>query len=609
MLKSTMYCSTTLQLSNKILGRHFYWFSADTIVRSQQVVNRISALKTIIASLLICGLAQQARASNPPEFLFGDRNNCEQTLLKPDNYTLSLNSFNVSIRFKNAVQGDYVTNASKECLDFTDIEKAKIEKELLLLKKALGKFILPLPSEVLIVRTTGVEEFGHPYTRGNTIILTDDVFRQASQPGVLKLILSHELFHIALRTSLEFRSKVFGQQGYRIEPRNSLNENEILNPDSDDRAVISVTLLKDGSTLEVTPIFLSSKKEVLLEWPLINGTEKIQPEKTNINDLLVKNTTFINPDELLAESFALIIQTYGAESDNLKIADPQRLDQLLSFLLGKKTTFYSDKDLRWQNQGKFNPLSVLSTIKKIYDSEINQIYKSPIHFVIHPDEKSQIAQATNCPQITFGTGFINNRFMSATSFAMVVCHELGHCLSGPPFKTNMSFRNYKGELIERHSGPVELQADYWSTAKCMKRYLKETDVPPEALSPVVGEEACKKAHLKVYDQEICIRIARASVSLMSVLENQGTPSPRLNTPNQRVVQKTERYYTDTQCRLDTLFQGALCSVNPMIKNSLQDEYTGYCNQKDGISIGIRPACWYLPGGPVQDTMQSEYKNN
>ncbi len=579
-----MVCLQTLQLFNRMWNNHL--FSPAKTVKASLT----TPLKFAFSYLLVLGISLPANASKPVNFQFSDKSSCEKALSTPDNHSLSLDPYNVLARIKVVPQDDYLTYASKQCLDFTDREKRQVDHALVPLMKSFSQFFIPAPENIVLVRTTGAEEFRYPYTRRNMIILADRTMGSASVPGMLRTVLSHEIFHVALRYSSEFRAQMFKVLGYKSEPRKDLVKDEIINPDSSDRSILTVQLLESGLNIDVSPVFLPSLKEALVEWPIVNDAKIIQPEQTNIYQLLGSDTPFINPDEVLAESFALIVQTYGAKSDNLRISNPEKLDLILSALLQKRTTYYNDKEIRWQQQKKIDPMAVLSTIKEIYDPEAKRKLKSPLKFIIDPNEKSQTARAI-CPTITFGTGFLNNRFMSATSFAMVACHELAHCLSGPPYMSN---------------GAVELQSDYWSTAKCMKRYLKETKVAPEILPSIPEEEVCRRAHNTADDQEICIQIVRASVGLMSLLENQAIVPERLDTPSQKVVQKTERYYTDDQCRLDTLFQGALCSVDPAIESSEKNEFTGYCNRKDGFTIGFRPQCWYRPGGPIHDQGNTEY---
>ena len=50
----------------------------------------------------------------------------------------------------------------------------------------------------------------------------------------------------------------------------------------------------------------------------------------------------------------------------------------------------------------------------------------------------------------------------------------------------------------------------------------------------------------------------------------------------------------TQCRLDTYFQGALCSLSEENDVDQEDPRIGNCNRVDGDQLGARPFCWYKP---------------
>ena len=47
-----------------------------------------------------------------------------------------------------------------------------------------------------------------------------------------------------------------------------------------------------------------------------------------------------------------------------------------------------------------------------------------------------------------------------------------------------------------------------------------------------------------------------------------------------------------QCRLDTYFNGALCTVSEIIDFDDDEETTGACHKKNGDDRGLRPQCWF-----------------
>ena len=53
-------------------------------------------------------------------------------------------------------------------------------------------------------------------------------------------------------------------------------------------------------------------------------------------------------------------------------------------------------------------------------------------------------------------------------------------------------------------------------------------------------------------------------------------------------------YPSAKCRMTTMYQGALCNVDPKSAFSSSEEVTGACHRKNGDDLGLRPQCWFLP---------------
>ncbi len=93
---------------------------------------------------------------------------------------------------------------------------------------------LSLPPIVLMVRTTGAEEGGKPYTRQHAIILPDDVL--AWEADQLERLFLHELFHIMSRHDPSIRDALYGIIGYRpcrdVPFPEELGARKMTNPDA-----------------------------------------------------------------------------------------------------------------------------------------------------------------------------------------------------------------------------------------------------------------------------------------------------------------------------------------------------------------------------------------
>lgn len=185
-------------------------------------------------------------------------------------------------------------------------------------------------------------------------------------------------------------------------------------------------------------------------------------------------------------------------------------------------------------------------------------------------------------------------------FAMVVCHELGHHFGGYAF--------YGSDWASS-----EGNSDYFATQTCAKmiwgnqqplnrRWARFDDTPASV------KEKCAAAWKDENARGWCHRTAIAGLSLANLLAalEGGGKAPKFETPDPSTVNRTSTTHPHAQCRLDTYFQGALCTkiydpkVIPGRGNSsgqssaaaetVSAQYSCYAQEK--FQIGIRPSCWF-----------------
>lgn len=186
-------------------------------------------------------------------------------------------------------------------------------------------------------------------------------------------------------------------------------------------------------------------------------------------------------------------------------------------------------------------------------------------------------------------GMARRNEITKDGFALVICHELGHHLAGYPF--------YVGQWAAN-----EGNSDYYATAGCAaKLFTDEAPAPtpepaptpkspcPFAPSFVADANAtpCKGFSFGA-DTSVCQRSIDGSLSLGKLLAVLGgQKAPAINTPDRTVVSKTQDSHPKAQCRLDTMYQGILCtkiwndSIIPRTKADMAS-----------VSCSARPACWY-----------------
>ena len=172
--------------------------------------------------------------------------------------------------------------------------------------------------------------------------------------------------------------------------------------------------------------------------------------------------------------------------------------------------------------------------------------------------------------------------MTSDAYAAVACHELGHHLGGAPLFGDGSGMSVEGE------------ADYHVGTKCLHKYFAGDDnvkiVSTMTIDPVVVQK-CSAAYTAAADVALCERSSAAGFILAKILQDLGGESPvSFSTPDTSVVTQTNEDHPAAQCRLDTYFASALCTVSSDIELSDTSAKTGACT----TGAGARPLCWYKP---------------
>lgn len=187
-------------------------------------------------------------------------------------------------------------------------------------------------------------------------------------------------------------------------------------------------------------------------------------------------------------------------------------------------------------------------------------------------------------------GLARHETITSDGFALVLCHEIGHHLGGAP--------KVSGLLGLNRWASNEGQSDYFATLKCLRQTFlndKNVAIVKKLNAPEALVKACGKAWRNKDDKAICVRSGMAGVSvagLFAALRSQ--PEAKFETPDAKIVAKTDDAHPAHQCRLDTFFQGALCEKAFNEDVSQKEEVKGTCHGSTGHSIGLRPLCWFKP---------------
>ncbi len=193
--------------------------------------------------------------------------------------------------------------------------------------------------------------------------------------------------------------------------------------------------------------------------------------------------------------------------------------------------------------------------------------------------------------------------ISSDGFSFVACHEVGHHLGGFPFYYGLDWAASEG------------QSDYFATHTCLRNIWAQTFEENKKAADTVDVFAklqCDNSWATQAERNLCYRIANAGKSfadLIYSLESEwdsSTPPIAFNTPDPTVVTETYDYHPPAQCRLDTVFQGALCTegfdlnVIPAKGHAEGQDSLGAeevaanyaCLSSRSFTMGMRPSCWY-----------------
>ena len=230
--------------------------------------------------------------------------------------------------------------------------------------------------------------------------------------------------------------------------------------------------------------------------------------------------------------------------------------------------------------------AICSRVSKIYTPVIKQ--KGAKFKVVklwsNPELNAYADQQGNNWTINMFGGLARHPAMGEEGFAIVACHETGHHIGGAP-KIGTDWASNEGA------------SDYFSTLKCLRYFYEGADNETWAKTANVDPiavDSCQRQHTNRAEQLYCMRAAAGAMQIGRVFADldQVTP-PKFETPDPKVVKKTDDSHPAAQCRLDTYYNGGLCPVDKAVGVSDLDYRVGSCMQ--GVEArGWRPRCWFAP---------------
>ncbi len=281
----------------------------------------------------------------------------------------------------------------------------------------------------------------------------------------------------------------------------------------------------------------------------------------------------------------------------------------ICMVVDARATFLPKKDLANAYISKGEP----QITKEIFDSRVKELQETFSPIVAHFKGKLKIngqwdnkqinafaGQMLGSWKVTFTGGLAKRPELSPDGMTLIICHEIGHHLGGFPFSSN---------LISSWAA-VEGQADYFSTLVCARKmwqHQRDVNMTFETKVAMIPKTKCDFAFPKDEDRQLCYR---TSVGLESVINTMAVllkkPMPQYDTPDTKEVTETFQDHPAVQCRLDTLYHGAICPIvfdETIIpgkstrgrrsgKDAEMEAALHSCTLLSKFDYGLRPACWY-----------------
>lgn len=292
--------------------------------------------------------------------ILASQSSASRLLSAPDEFYSQFDLDDLDVRTKSAGITDiedksgFFKFCSQQALNFSDAEADLIRWSLVRIENELSaaQIRLLLPETIVVSKTTGLEEFDNPYTRGNFIVIPQSGLEDTT-PERLGRTLAHELFHIMSRF-IDAKDSQKKDELYRV-----IGFEKIADSDIDRSALLPATFITnpDAPTLRYalqiqndaknvwgTTFFyldrnwsaedpFSSLRTVFCELsnthgqmkvavgaqgaPLCSSLDDDSSEPQEFWDQVGKNTSYnIHPEEILAENFSFLLRTLDTSSQS-----------------------------------------------------------------------------------------------------------------------------------------------------------------------------------------------------------------------------------------------------------------------------------------------------
>lgn len=285
----------------------------------------------------LSGSATTADDSPGITFSFPEQEAAKQLLSQTDAYTDTASPFDRKVRMglnKDPGITKYLEFVTAQVRPWTAEHQVNLQDAIANLQSPLQNLSIKLSAPVNLIHTTGKEESGAAYTRGNEIILPKGELNANTKAQTR--LMAHELFHVISRQHPILRDQLYSLIGFNkanpIQLPEKISSLRITNPDAPVIEHVMQLTLSPGRTVHVAPMlvakfdytedgpanlfaYLSFKLMQVKVSPdgWIADQEKgsaifHSPNTADFRRQIGKNTSYIiHPEEILADNFALIM--------------------------------------------------------------------------------------------------------------------------------------------------------------------------------------------------------------------------------------------------------------------------------------------------------------
>lgn len=257
-----------------------------------------------------------------------------------DAFIRAMSPFDRAARVKSdqAVSpAQFLTFVQANVLPWEDGDKQSIEAAWRAIQPGLAKLAVAAPKSARLIKTSGAEEGGAAYTRGEGIVFPKRMLARSDRE--LQRLLAHELFHVVSRKDPPLRDRLYQAIGFHrcgdVEFPATLRPRKITNPDAPTNEHCIQVRIAGNSTWAV-PILLSrsatydvQRRGEFFEYlqlalllvardPQTGMARPLEdnqgPRLTAMQDVanffeqVGRNTRYVShPEEILADNFALLV--------------------------------------------------------------------------------------------------------------------------------------------------------------------------------------------------------------------------------------------------------------------------------------------------------------